>query len=70
MAWQAIDTAPRDGTVIRVATKGGNELRASFQGGVLNEHGNDAFGWFAEDEDTQPPCWTDGICWKKFWKPL
>ena len=63
--WQPIDTAPRDGTVIRVRTKGERVLLASWQSGLVDELENECGGWFAEDEATQPSCWTDGVCWEQ-----
>ena len=61
--WQPIETAPRNGVVVRLKTKGDRTLRASFQWGLENGLGDECGGWFAEDEDEQPPSWTDGICW-------
>ena len=61
--WQPIETAPKEGTVIKVQTAGGLIFRASWQGGLVNESENECFGWLAEDEAGQPDCWSDGVCW-------
>ena len=65
MGWRLIKSAPGDGTVITIRTKRGRILRASWQGGLVDDQDNSCGGWFAEDVDTQPPCWSDGICWSE-----
>lgn len=60
--WQPIDTAPLDGTVIRLKTKGGFELKGLMMGGFIGEDGEDTSSWVAID-DNHPKCWTAGACW-------
>ena len=63
--WQPIETAPRDGTPIQARIPGhGSDNIIAWLDGLLDSEGNDCGGWaFVEDQE-QPDCWTDGVCWK------
>lgn len=60
--WHDISTAPRDGTVIVVETRGGDCLRASW-GYIGEDEDGTSYGWVADIELRHPPSWTDGACW-------
>ena len=62
--WQPIDSAPV-GRPVRVKTRGGAELVASLRSGFVNALGKSVFGWVAEDGETYPDCWDDGVCWEE-----
>ena len=48
-----MNTAPRDGTVIRVMV-GRREFNVAWSPG---------YGWVAEYDEDYPKSWTDGVCW-------
>jgi len=58
-----MDAAPRDGTPVEIKTQNGCQFAASFQSGFIDSSCNDTSVWCEVEEDTAPPCWTDGACW-------
>jgi hypothetical protein len=82
MAWQPIETAPRDGTPFQAKIPGnGSDNIIAWTAGLIDSDENDCGGWaFVEDQEP-PDDWTDGICWAvnedgkpstkpTHWKPL
>lgn len=51
-----------DGEVL-LLLRNGAVIRAQYDNGLINESGEDCWGWHASIEGVHPPCWTDGICW-------
>ena len=80
--WKPIDTAPRDGTQIRVRIPGyGSGNIVTWRRGFENAAGTDCGCWVVADNLEPPPCWTDGVCWERnedghpsvqptHWRPL
>lgn len=60
--WHDMASAPTDGTVIRLRLENDSELDATYEGGFLNEDGDDCGCWVAFSDDF-PEDWTDGVCW-------
>jgi hypothetical protein len=58
MEWKPIETAPKDGTAVRLKTTKGHKVNARW---VLD---GDYEGWWATDEGKHPKCWSDGGCWQ------
>ena len=79
--WQAIETAPKDGTPFQARIPGhGDDNIIAWTDGLMNEDG-DCGGWYFADDQDPPECWTDGVCWgvnadgmasvqPTHWKPL
>ncbi len=64
--WQPIESAPKDGTVIKVRCEFGNhaiEFEAYWDAVGEAVDGGTAHGWVAENQDEHPECWHDGVCW-------
>ena len=76
MTWQPIDTAPKDGTVIRAKIPGyGSDNKIAWS------HIDDSQTWVWMSDKPEPKCWDDGVCWAEnsnceqsvlptHWKPL
>lgn len=67
MIWQAMDTAPKDGTEIYAEIPGnGCENIILWDQGFLDSEGNDCGCWIISDpEQDFPACWDDGVCWNE-----
>lgn len=83
MNWQAIETAPLDGTDIqaRIPGHGDDNVIAWQVDAFIDSNGNSVGGWAFTTDQEPPDCWTDGICWEvnedenasvqpTQWKPL
>lgn len=65
MDWQAIETAPKDGTWIQAKIPGnGSDNIIAWIDGFYDEAGQSACGWAFMTEQEPPECWTDGVCWE------
>lgn len=66
MAWQGMDSAPRDGTDIQAEIPGnGKDNVIAWQSEVFFSGPNDYASAWAFTTDQEPPeCWTDGVCWE------
>ena len=63
--WQPIDSAPMDGTEVRLLLKSGRMVKASVQTGFMNSEENGCACWVCSDEEDCPESWTDGACWDR-----
>lgn len=64
--YRPMDTAPRDGQVIRLHMPDGSSFLAKPISGLVDCDGHDCWSWgtASEDQDALAPIdWTDGICW-------
>lgn len=62
MNWLPMETAPVDGTEIRLRLKSGREITARMQPGFIGSDEQDCSCWVCVD-DKHPKSWTDGACW-------
>ena len=63
--WQAIETAPRDGTEIQARIPGhGDDNVIALQDGYLDSDGRNCSCWVFTRDQEPPDDWTDGACWE------
>ena len=60
--WQEMETAPEDGTHIRLRLKSGRKITAAMQGGFVTSDEDQCSCWVCLD-DKHPKSWTEGVCW-------
>ena len=62
--WQAIETAPKDGTWIQARIPGnGSDNIIAWRGWYTTDEDEEVCAWTFMTAQEPPDCWTDGVCW-------